>query len=696
MTMRCLLALVAVGCGVMTTPLAAHPVLTFTIASHKESPKGLKSSGQAAPNSDERFPLTVTLDHRYLIVEAPGARTIYDFERQRILGLNLATKSYTDISLYVLPAFRDLEFQSRLMLGSALSAGKTGNINSNAMQAAFAEQTFSILDRKQDTRIDQRQSSDETEFLWQENKLLSISHKTRDLPPGYQSEYWRFLRYYAGGHPKIYSALASVQGVPETITFVLQNEPRTETRKISLNAIRTEADGPYSLEGFSAVTPSEEPYNTLKLLGTDAAAQLARRADATKKDRDAALVQGHVLDAVLANSALLLITGDSAGATAWTAQHSETIQSDESARSYMATLNPRDQASAQAALQALSDLRKQAGTEGYVLDVAQGGADHLLAALAINPYLLGAWGDLGWVYYKGWQFDKAWACWDAARKINPQYPRLLQITQMESQARTYTPDYFIAAAGEPQGNPVPAAGAEEAAPVSEAEMIYFYRNPSPQRIAQFMVYFNKLVRPDNPNAQPPIIGFLAAAFQRYPNDLDRMIPEGLTPIMQGIVATSLQLAGQEKRAQQAVARLKESGHGAPDLTRLPSSLDAVTATGPNEFDVLWGASFATGDPRYCLKILASYAAVANAEGTVEDIVTLARTLHSDTDKHWVVERWGADKARELIVQAVALWALNSNAQQHEFVHAAVANYIGAHPNEPASKGLLAAAQRTSY
>jgi hypothetical protein len=175
-----------------------------------------------------------------------------------------------------------------------------------------------------------------------------------------------------------------------------------------------------------------------------------------------------------------------------------------------------------------------------------------------------------------------------------------------------------------------------------------------------------------------------------------MIPEGLTPIMQGIVATSLHLAGQENRAQQFVDRLKAIGYGAPDLTGLPPSLDAVTAKGPGEFDVLWGASFATGDPRYCLKILASYAAVANVADTSEDIVRLATTLHGGADNHWVVEKWGADKARELIVQAVALWALDSNARQHEFVRTAVTNYIGAHPNEPASKGLLAVAQGAGH
>jgi tetratricopeptide (TPR) repeat protein len=451
--MRWLTVLVAVACGIATAPLTANSALTFTVASHKESPEGLKSSGQPVPNSDESFPLAVTLGHQYLIVEAQGTRTIYDFARQRIMTLNLANKSYSDASLYALLGLRDLEFQNRLMMGALLSTAKAGLTDNFAMQPVFAEQAFSITDTKHEASIDQRQADGETEFVWQDKKLLSISNKTRKLPAGYQSEYWRFLRYYAGGHPKIYAALASVQGVPEKITFVLQGGPQTETREISLNTIRTEADGPYSLDGFAATTPEEAPYSTLKLLGPDAAAQLALRAEATVKDRDAAIGQGQVFDAVLANLAVLLMTGDAAGTTAWTSQHHEALQSDESVRAFAASLSARDQASAQTALQTLAELRKQPGTARYVLDVMQGntliylhqgqnGADHLLSALAVNPYLLGAWHDLGAFYYQSFRPDKAWACWDAARKVNPQHPQFLPIAQIESRIRTNMPDFF--------------------------------------------------------------------------------------------------------------------------------------------------------------------------------------------------------------------------------------------------------------
>ena len=97
-------------------------------------------------------------------------------------------------------------------------------------------------------------------------------------------------------------------------------------------------------------------------------------------------------------------------------------------------------------------------------------------------------------------------------------------------------------------------------------------------------------------AQPAMIGFLAASFQRHPGDIDAMIPAGLSPPILGVIALSLRLAGQGERAQSMVDRLRKSGAVVPDLARIPSSLNAVAATGPSEFDMLWGASFATENP----------------------------------------------------------------------------------------------------
>jgi len=118
---------------------------------------------------------------------------------------------------------------------------------------------------------------------------------------------------------------------------------------------------------------------------------------------------------------------------------------------------------------------------------------------------------------------------------------------------------------------VSSARAAKTTSVSAADMTYFYKNPSPEGVARLMTYFEGIA--EKPGAQPPIIGFLAAAFQRYPSDIDKMIPEGLSPRMLGVVAIALGLAGQAARAQSIyqygafLAARTRKGEGIPFLQK---------------------------------------------------------------------------------------------------------------------------------
>jgi len=233
---------------------------------------------------------------------------------------------------------------------------------------------------------------------------------------------------------------------------------------------------------------------------------------------------------------------------------------------------------------------------------------------------------------------------------------------------------------------VPAWGAEAAA-VSEADFTYFYKAPSPMLVARLITYCDSLRMAQKYATQWPLIGSLAAAFQRYPANIDDMIPEPLSPQMLKLLLVSLRLAGQQAKAEPLVEKLKSKDVAVPDLSTIPSSLEAVEAVGPSEFDLLWGASFATGDPRYSLKILRRFAAIANTGENTDDLVHLARDKAHGNDPGWIVDKRGKDGATELINASIALWALHSNSEQHAFVQRMVNEYVAAHPNEPAAKAL---------
>lgn len=70
------------------------------------------------------------------------------------------------------------------------------------------------------------------------------------------------------------------------------------------------------------------------------------------------------------------------------------------------------------------------------------GRQLLLDALRVNPYLTGAWHDLGNVYYRSFRMPEAWICWDVGRRISPSDPMMKEVDQLELLLRTKNPQFF--------------------------------------------------------------------------------------------------------------------------------------------------------------------------------------------------------------------------------------------------------------
>jgi len=230
---------------------------------------------------------------------------------------------------------------------------------------------------------------------------------------------------------------------------------------------------------------------------------------------------------------------------------------------------------------------------------------------------------------------------------------------------------------------------EGAGPSFKSTFTYFYREADPTKVAPLLAEFNASPAIMAPAAFPAMIGFLAVLFAKYPNQVDAMIPPDLAPRLQGAVAVALYLAGRADKAREIADRIKSAGLGTVSFENVPKTLDTVEARVPNDFDVLWGASFASGDPRYCLKILDRFAAFANVDGHAEDTVAVIKARAANADLRWLLEKRGEASARDIVLMASALWSLDSNARQHEFVRSALDSYIKSHPDTPASQALLA-------
>jgi len=358
-------------------------------------------------------------------------------------------KTYEELSLYTVVGFDVAEFANRMMLGRVLAAGK---VKDNPMAPALTEHLMSMSDPANGTVIDRATRGDDIVYSWNGQPLLITSQKARELPPALLDQYLRFLRYSTGGHPRILSAIEQGKGVPERLTVVRRNAG-VETRTLTLQGIEDRTDGPLSLDGYTRHVPDGEPFATLKRLSGAPASDLEARAGVLRQERDAAIADGHVFDALLANFAAGLSTGDQSEASAWLAAHRDQITVNDDAQNLVRSLSPEDAASATTAADTLAKLKRSAGPHGYVLNIFEGNIRHdlqegvkaidlFLAALAVDPTITGAWIDLGGMYYGEFRADAAWACWDAARALRPAHYMLKTVDDRERALRTDHPEFF--------------------------------------------------------------------------------------------------------------------------------------------------------------------------------------------------------------------------------------------------------------
>jgi len=443
--LQCLLARGIALSALAATPLPAraHPVLTLTVSEHSVS---ITPGGQPAP-PDASYPLTVTLGHRYLSYERDGKRYIDDFATARAFALDLAAHTYEENSLYADIGFRVHELENRLVLGRALAAGK---VKLDMFAPANVEHEIGVEAAGENSAIDSTTQGDERVFRWKGHEFLAVSRASSPLPAEYAGEYWRFLRYFTGGHPKIYRELAHYAGVPALVRIEVTNAYQL-TRTIKLAAIDVRPDEDYTLAGFTRAAPVDDPDKTIALLGADGPASVAAAVATTKAERERFLGEGRVFDAFLRHLAIVIENGDASAD--WLAANRARMQADPDVARLSAALKPRSAAEAEQAVKLLTALRDADPVRRYLLDVFLGNTysklgrdkeriERMLAALHANPYLTGAWFDLGAMYDGAFEPGYAWACWDAARRLVPDHPFGQSINAREKALRAGHPEFF--------------------------------------------------------------------------------------------------------------------------------------------------------------------------------------------------------------------------------------------------------------
>jgi hypothetical protein len=222
-----------------------------------------------------------------------------------------------------------------------------------------------------------------------------------------------------------------------------------------------------------------------------------------------------------------------------------------------------------------------------------------------------------------------------------------------------------------------------------ARVSTFYRNPRLDDVPKLLAAWGASASARRADGMPPMIGFVAGLAEKYPAQIDKMFPSSLAQNVQAVVVTGVQIGGRSDRAEALARSYGWSQQNVAAAAARGRTLRDIEIKSANALDILWGASFATGDPRHVRRIADFYASVANrSDVAIDDLVTIVRTVHTKQgDLRWVRQKYGDSALMQIVLAATALWALESNARQHPFVRQTVDRFLIANSEKPAAKGL---------
>jgi hypothetical protein len=265
----------------------------------------------------------------------------------------------------------------------------------------------------------------------------------------------RYFRYFRGGHPAALRLIEEGRRVPASVvmTHGIEQSMRSTIR---FTPVR-DAPPSASLEGLRKVAPTglrlipQDLADTAFRIGSEDPADIARKAEQTHAQAEAFFRQGDALSGLLTSLEYGLQGG---AANELLVRNRSAIQSSAQSAAILPYINnATDKAGAERNAAALQIARADAGEKGYVLGIFE--ANHqikagkaglavplFIAALRANPYLAGAWKDLGDVLLTQYMVPDTWMCWDTGRRIAPGFASFQAVNQFEAQLARGHAEYF--------------------------------------------------------------------------------------------------------------------------------------------------------------------------------------------------------------------------------------------------------------
>lgn len=438
------------------TPGAAQD----TTQSATPEPAGMSSTNSNSPPSDaaskvpQKRTKTFFLGPDYICVQDGDKRDIYDFAKNRLLTLDTSKHTYQDHSLFSVIAFRSAEIRNRMMLSNILNAAGVGDIGDGSFDPFALESLFSLTGPGNSAA--QIEVTDEgSQKIFKHKGIVAVRFQPSSTAIGEHGDmFQKFLIYCCSLHPSIRRQLESLAKVPQILQFDENNFPAySQTVQFKLlnkdevsvgHAAEVPRDYVRTLDNENPMQPLlAQPKNPMNsTLPTQQEAQ---------KSAEKFIAANDSLDALLTLLEYSLVSGEQVSPKI--AELMQKVKQDEQCRKLVSSLTPKSEAEAEEAIKTLNSLDKPGVQKAYVLNIFRANvlrpknpamAQTLLAEAARrNPYLTGAFKDLGDIYYSRYDTTTAFDCWDMGRRFFPRHPMMADVNHLETSLQDAFAEYFL-------------------------------------------------------------------------------------------------------------------------------------------------------------------------------------------------------------------------------------------------------------
>ncbi|WP_323796352.1 hypothetical protein [Nisaea sp.] len=172
------------------------------------------------------------------------------------------------------------------------------------------------------------------------------------------------------------------------------------------------------------------------------------------------------------------------------------------------------------------------------------------------------------------------------------------------------------------------------------QLTYYYTVPKQPSISALLANIedSQILETDWENAQYPVVGFLSQVLAAKPELLAKEISSRYSPRLKKVILLALMTEFLDIYAPPAYQRIINK----MPLGKRPPPITAMAVKHPKQLDMLWGALFATGDPKFFGAIFKVYEAPNGPTGNSKLNAALKRVIEwatwSNMQQHTMVER----------------------------------------------------------